>query len=422
MNLAARRRRRSGPRGLAVHAGGGPLARRRRPGSSGPCRGPRPSPSTNSSSRSSRGPAPVSTGVFGATMEVSLVNDGPATFLARASAEVGAALAAALAFDGRPSTVNETARARNRAGRRRCRRAPRASGRSRAARRRPRIGGWRNPMKSATNAEKTSQTGGPRNEPATARATAAPAANGWRRPSSGAQDVGSVELPEREEVHRGDEQAEPGGHEGRMLVDGGARVRTECIQPWAQRTIERVVEEGRAGGQGRRARARVRHAVEKKREGRDEPRDRPGRTDVEQRALVRDRLLDADDGAEGSEGEHVRQQDGRRQKDRQRRREAVAPAHDVVAELVDAEDHHDRNRECEAVREPTTAEPAARRRESRSAGERRRDEGQHEQGEVEKGMLGGAPPARQGGWRFGKRLGRGIGQGVSSRGRICGAP
>ena len=80
----------------------------------------------------------------------------------------------------------------------------------------------------------------------------------------------------------------------------------------------------------------------------DESGDRAGDADVEQNLACRERLADSDDGAERADLEA----DGteiERQKVRQRRVELVAPARQVVAHLVRAQDGQNRRAVPEAV-------------------------------------------------------------------------
>ena len=234
----------------------------------------------------------------------------------------------------------------------------------------------------------------------------------------------AVELADRKEVHRRHEQTEPRGHERRMLVDRSARVRFDARPALGPADEQRIVEEDGSFRQGPRGRTRMRDAVEKERNRRDESGERSRGADVEKHALGGDRLLDADERAEGAEGEEPGKEHRRGKEDRQRRGEAVAAAHQVVAGLVHAEDDHHRNREGKAVGEAPAREPASVRREGGAPGERRRDEGQQEEREVEERVGREPPPARSrlggrdvfGGFRAGV-----IRQAVSSRARISAA-
>src|SRR5258706_15963526 len=141
------------------------------------------------------------------------------------------------------------------------------------------------------------------------------------------------------------------------------------------------------------------HAVEEEGERDEEAGQRTGGPDVDRRVLVPDRVLDADQGAEGADEIEER----RRQEVGERRREAVTAAHDVMAELVGSEDEQKRDRERQPVREgapsehpPVFGEGPAR--------DRRREKRGDEESQVKEGVLRvakpqQAPSARRG--RFG---------------------
>src|SRR5262249_28901400 len=145
----------------------------------------------------------------------------------------------------------------------------------------------------------------------------------------------------------------------------------------------RVVEENRSlrGSAGDRSRAR--DAVDQERDRNEEAGQRAGRAHVDQSPLVPDRLLDADERAEGSD----EIQERRRDEVRQRGGESIPAAHEVVAELVAPENQEKRNRKGEAVREmPAAQEPSG--IGEGTARDRRREERGREEPEVEQGMLG----------------------------------
>jgi len=146
-----------------------------------------------------------------------------------------------------------------------------------------------------------------------------------------------VELADRKEVQGRDEEAEPGRHEDRVLVHAGARVGRSPHDSLRQPHHQRIVEENGPGLRRTADRLCPGHAVEEEGERDEEAGQRTGGPDVDQRFLVPDRLLDADQGAERADEIEKR----RRQEVRERRREAVTAAHDVMAELVGSEDEQE---------------------------------------------------------------------------------
>ncbi|HYR46105.1 MAG TPA: hypothetical protein VER78_03795 [Thermoanaerobaculia bacterium] len=188
----------------------------------------------------------------------------------------------------------------------------------------------------------------------------------------GAQHVAAVELSDGHQVQRRHEDAEPCRHEGRMLVHVGARVEAAPRQALRQVHDERVFEEPRLRARGSRSGDRPRPADPVEQEGHrhDEPRERSGRADVEKRLLVPDRLLDANQGAEGPD----EREEGRRNEIRQRRGKTVALAHRVVPELVRAQDDEQRNRKRETVGEVAAPQRTSSGREGETSGDGRRDE------------------------------------------------
>ena len=224
-------------------------------------------------------------------------------------------------------------------------------------------------------------------------------------PHRGAQGVSSVELADREQVQARDEQAEPRGHERRVLVHRRARVGRDSDEMLSPAHDQRVFEERRVRGERQGARPRMRDSVQEERDRREEPRDRARDADVEQHRLAPDRLLDADEGSEraGQVEERRHQQRGRKEVG-ERSGDAVAAAGQVMPELVDAEDREERDREGDAVEESPVAEEAAARR-VQAADERRRQEREDEEEKVEEGVLPARP--RRGRLREGIRV-RGI--------------
>ena len=236
---------------------------------------------------------PVATGVFGATMQVALVNEGPATFLLELKARGTAAeppYGLWIGFSEKHTRNTATHR-----------KATSSLPKSRVAASSS-TGGCTSPIRRTTAPGNTIQTGRARGDPgddaqpehhARTRSAAAArrprAGRGPRRAGRGAGDSESVTK-----------QAEPGRHERRMLVDRRARVRLDPDPPLRPLHDQRVVEEPGPGSQGSRRGPRVSRAVQEKRQRRDEPGERARRADVQQDALRSDRLLDADQRAEGS--------------------------------------------------------------------------------------------------------------------------
>ena len=175
-----------------------------------------------------------------------------------------------------------------------------------------------------------------------------------------------------------------------MLVHRGARVWPDADPPLGPLNDQRVVEEPGPGNQGCRRGPRVGHAVQEKRQRREESGERPRRADVDQHALRADRLLDADERTECS-GEH--EEERRRNEIRESGGHAIAPAHRVVSELMHAEDRHQGNRERQPVRETPAEQRSAPRRERRAARQRRRHEGRGEESEVKERMFPDSAPS-----------------------------
>jgi competence protein ComEC len=158
----------------------------------------------------------------------------------------------------------------------------------------------------------------------------------------GVQHVPAIELSDRQEIERRGKETEPRGGEARVEPDRNLRVDAE---------IERVQPlEQEAGGQTDVARLwRPRHqrrmpeAVEQHRDRDHEAGDRPRDPDIEQRAPVRERRPDADDGPERAEKVGTGQEEGERGVD------PIQPAGDVVPHLVRAEDQQDGGRVRQSV-------------------------------------------------------------------------
>ena len=141
--------------------------------------------------------------------------------------------------------------------------------------------------------------------------------------------------------------------------------------------------DGRTFGQ-RRADRREAQADHHGDERDDEPCPRTGGADVEERAPIGKPRADADEGAEGAEQEERR----RGQEVRQRRGDAVPPAHEVVPGLVGEQDGEQRDRE----RQPGEQRPQRRGLDAghARAGHRRRDQRDGEQQQVQHRSIGAA--------------------------------
>ena len=161
----------------------------------------------------------------------------------------------------------------------------------------------------------------------------------------GVDRVPAVELPERQQVQRRHEEPEPRGEEDRMLDDVHARVRRAGEELLEELDEDRVLEDhGPFRERGGRIDPRVRDAPREKGDGHGEPGDRARHGHVEELALVADLLADADEGAHRpDEGDLGRKGD----EVRRRRVDAVAAAHQIVAELVRQEDGQKGKREHE---------------------------------------------------------------------------
>ncbi len=159
----------------------------------------------------------------------------------------------------------------------------------------------------------------------------------------GVHHVSAVELPERQEIERGREQAQPRGRDRRMEPDPRDPVRLE---------EDRYEEpEQRAGGEDHvplprqhRYGFRLRQAINEIRHRDDEARDGARDSDVEQRAAIGDRRSDPNDGSEGAEGVRAGQEE------RPRGVNAIDAAIDEMPHLVGAQDRHHSDRIRDAGR------------------------------------------------------------------------
>jgi len=154
------------------------------------------------------------------------------------------------------------------------------------------------------------------------------------------QDVPAVQLRQRNQVERGDEQSEPAGDERRVQVNRRRLRREEARE-------EEVEQEARRKRQALRrqrpSRGRVPQAIQQDRQRHHEAGDGPGDADVEEGAARREGGADADDRPEGAEG--VR----RGQKEGEGRVDPIDPAGDVMPHLVRPEDQNRPDRVGQAV-------------------------------------------------------------------------
>jgi competence protein ComEC len=219
----------------------------------------------------------------------------------------------------------------------------------------------------------------PRDDPVEARA-------------DGEHGMPAVELPDRQQVEGGDEHADPGGAVDRAHLKVRAPVERLREEPRDERgPDEHAVRLGDLGGRMGEGEADREHGKRDR-----EPRDRPGRRDVEQRAPRRDLALDPDDRAERPDRERqARDEVGEGGPD------AVGAARDVMTHLVGAEDQHDQNRVEKSAHEHARAqgdlrtgpEPAPRHRQGdERGGEKDQVEAaaRRRRGQNERGSLHGA--------------------------------
>lgn len=157
----------------------------------------------------------------------------------------------------------------------------------------------------------------------------------------GEESVPSVELADREEVHRGDEHPHPGRAVDGVDLERGASVEKLLEDEGDQRRPEPAVDL-RVGWKL----DRPGDSDHENRECDDESRDRTGGRDVEQGPPARDRPPDADHRAERAD-DHGKARD----EERERRRNAVGAAGEVVTHLVSAEDRQEQRRIGDPVRE-----------------------------------------------------------------------
>ena len=162
------------------------------------------------------------------------------------------------------------------------------------------------------------------------------------------ENVAPVELGKGEHIEEGDQDPEPCGDAGRVEPESSVVAETGpdggLENPVDQRLGE--LEVGPFGGcfsdpgGG--------NAVGEKWDQRHEPGDGAGGPDIKQLLLVADRVLDADDGAEGADAEK-----GHRKGYEEWRggREAVVTCGEIVAKLVAGEDRQQRYGELEPDRE-----------------------------------------------------------------------
>ena len=156
------------------------------------------------------------------------------------------------------------------------------------------------------------------------------------------ENVAAIQLPDRQQIHRRGEHAHPGCARHRVKVDIARRRRRE----------NGVLQQPLQAGDAELHAALVRDAGDHFREcdahrqrghQEDEARQRPGDSDVEERALGIDRRADADEGAEGS-------QERRGQEVRQAGVHLVEDGGDVVAELVSQQNRQESEGRREALR------------------------------------------------------------------------
>ena len=164
------------------------------------------------------------------------------------------------------------------------------------------------------------------------------------RGKEGVQNVAAIELADGQQVHGGGEHADPGGARHGVQVDIGRGTPGKMArsqQPLQQRNAEMVAA----------LRARCRESLWRRRcpmasagQQKDEPGERPGDADIEERPPGIDGRPDPDEGAEGSEKR-------RRQKIGQAGIHAVEDGGHVVAELVGQQNQQQRERIRQALQE-----------------------------------------------------------------------
>src|SRR6266542_3850322 len=206
---------------------------------------------------------------------------------------------------------------------------------------------------------------------------------------SRAQNVPAVKLPDRQKIQGGNEEAEPGRHENRMLVHSKARIEAGAGPFLRQVDHHGVVEQD--GPVLRRSRDRLcaRDSIEKKRQRHEKPGQRAGGSHVDQFLLATNGFLDADQSAESAD----QIQKGGRNKVGERGGQSVTTAHHIVSELMHPEDQEKRDRERKAVGKGTFPQQASAHGEA-SARNRRRDERGHQEREMEEGVFRETKPGR----------------------------
>ena len=228
------------------------------------------------------------------------------------------------------------------------------------------------------------------------------------------RDAAAVELADREQVERGDEEAHPARERHRVHEDvhalaGWGRTRIQVSSRMSSESPNVMVPAPAAPSRpattaGPRSRAGT---------ATTSPASGPGHRDVEERVPVPRRRAHADDRAQGAEQEDRRR---RRDEERQAHRRPVVAGREVVAELVGAQDGEEREREGHAVeqaarpQERIEGEERQGARDQAARGERG-EHGEHEEEEVDaraasapsrrRAAPPGATPGRPGGARKG---------------------
>jgi competence protein ComEC len=228
------------------------------------------------------------------------------------------------------------------------------------------------------------------------RADGPPADDAVRPREDREQRVASVELPDREQVHRCDEHPDPGGAVHGSDLNRGV-------------TVEQVLEEHRDQRWTEGDTVRFSHHREHRGLGdagdqqgeRDEkPGDRSRRRDVEERPPRRNRTANPDDGSQRAD-----QHRGTGDEKRKRCRDSVVPAGHVVPHLVRTEDEEEQRGVGHTVGQARDVDERAPGRieiehslPGPAPGHRRRKKGRGQEARVE-------PEPR----RIGRRGGRGFG-------------
>ena len=143
----------------------------------------------------------------------------------------------------------------------------------------------------------------------------------------GIENVAAIQLPDRQQIQSRRQQSGPGGPRQRMqreIVPGDAGKNDGFEKSKEERRPEDHVALQCDSGND----FRERQADEERREQREETRQRPGDSDVEDRALAGDLRTDLDESAERSD------QRWGRQKERQRHVDVIVFCRKEVAHLV----------------------------------------------------------------------------------------